>query len=105
MNPPAPSTSPSARLSIPDVALNVCRPGGSGTRAPQTQSLDALGGGGDGGEGGWGVLGVVCMLMVRLLSCGRRGAKLAPMDVTLDEETEELVELLQGEFTFESGIC
>ncbi|CAN0314319.1 unnamed protein product [Ectocarpus sp. 6 AP-2014] len=74
---------------------SLAKPGGSGTRAPQTQSWDALGGGGGGGEGGGGMLGAVCMLMVRLLSCGRRGAKLAPMDVTLDEETEELVELLQ----------
>lgn len=41
------------------------------------------------------------MLVMRFVCCcGRRGARLAPIHVALDEEAEELVELLQGWMIF-----
>lgn len=41
--------------------------------------------------------GAVFMLVLRFFCCcGRRGARLAPIHVALDEEAEELVEVLQG---------
>ena len=79
------------------------RPGGPEPRAPRLEDLgpdrEGRGGGGDSG-GGWaggeGAPATMCTFVMRLLCCGRRGARLAPINVVLDEEAEELVELLEG---------
>jgi len=84
-------------LSLPFL---VFRPGGPEARAPRLEDLEP-GREGRGGDGGWtGADGApaatVCTFLIKLLCCGRRGARLAPINVVLDEEAEELVELLQG---------
>lgn len=76
------------------------------SRAPRIGDLGTSGGSSDhhlSENKERGALGAGCMLLARLVCCCRRGTRLAPLHAMLDEETEELVELLNREF--DGGMC